>query len=265
MNVFRQELKFQFKTFLIWTISLSVLTLLSYNKVDLSNHQSIEMINSMLSEMPLQLQYLLGYHPELNLSRFSDYYLMIYPYIVLAFSFYAITLGAGVISREQLDLTSEFIYVKPMTRSRIIFSKFLANFLLIILASITHLLVVLLLYFKISKQIEQEIVLQLIHIMSLQTIIVIIFYFIGYGLNKFASFKNVHYASLFTLFGLFFFTKLVELTNAPLIGIISPFYVFDPYRNIYLKETSIFGIIVYFLVPFLTIYVTTKHFERCDL
>ena len=62
---------------------------------------------------------LLGFS-DLDLSKVSGYYGMLFIYLLLMATIHAAMLGATIIAKEERDKTSEFLFVKPVSRSKVI-------------------------------------------------------------------------------------------------------------------------------------------------
>jgi len=108
------------------------------NKYDAtsSNGQSL---NNLMLAMPKSLQAILG-SLSFDLSKLSGYYGLIFIYLALIATIHASMLGADIISMEERDKTSEFLFVKPVSRSKIITAKLSAAFLNVFILNIVTLI-----------------------------------------------------------------------------------------------------------------------------
>ena len=57
----------------------------------------------------------------------SGFYGIMFLYMAVMAAVHAVILGAGVIAEEERDKTSEFLYAKPVSRSRALTGKLLAG------------------------------------------------------------------------------------------------------------------------------------------
>ncbi|MRR11304.1 ABC transporter, partial [bacterium] len=57
----------------------------------------------------------------------SGFYGILFLYIAVMVAVHAVLLGSGLVSKEERDRTSEFLYAKPIARSRALTGKFLAG------------------------------------------------------------------------------------------------------------------------------------------
>ena len=60
----------------------------------------------------------------LNIGTLIGYYGILYLYFVLIAAIFSGLLGANIVSKEERDKTSEFLYTKPLSRNRILAEKF---------------------------------------------------------------------------------------------------------------------------------------------
>ncbi|MHB8126388.1 MAG: ABC transporter permease subunit [Desulfitobacteriaceae bacterium] len=126
MNIFVREIKAHRKSLIIWCISVFLMTASGMGKyaVYSTNGQSL---NILVAHMPKSLQAVLGFS-SFDLSKALGYYGVIFLYLLLMTTIHASILGANIISKEERDKTSEFLFVKPVSRKQIITSKLLAAF-----------------------------------------------------------------------------------------------------------------------------------------
>lgn len=124
MNVYLRELRASRRSLILWCAGMFLFILASMGKyaAGVASGQSFDAI---IGEMPPALQALFG-TSDLTFSKASGFYGMIYLYLLLLAAIHASMLGAVIISKEERDRTSEFLFVKPVTRTGVITSKLLA-------------------------------------------------------------------------------------------------------------------------------------------
>lgn len=96
-------------------------------------------ITSVLDMFPHSLQVLFGLN-GFDLSKASGAYGILFMYIVLMAVIHAVLLGTDLISKEERDKTSEFLFAKPVSRSSVVTSKLLAGLLNIFVLNIVTLI-----------------------------------------------------------------------------------------------------------------------------
>ena len=138
MNIFFREMKAHRKSLIIWCIGVILMVASGMGKyaVYSTNGQSM---NTIVAQMPKSLQAILGLS-SLDLSKAVGYYGVLFLYLVVMTTIHASMLGANIISKEERDKTSEFLFVKPVSRNKVITSKLLATLINISLINIITLI-----------------------------------------------------------------------------------------------------------------------------
>lgn len=127
MNIYLRELKSNLKSFLIWIGGILLLLLGGMGKYDAGSKMDSgsSAMNEMIQNIPQSMQRILGVG-VLDMGVIIDYYAVMYVYLSLMAAAYAVSLGSGIISKEERDRTSEFLMVKPITRVSVLLYKLLA-------------------------------------------------------------------------------------------------------------------------------------------
>jgi len=133
MNVFIMEMKANTKALIIWCIAMLFMVGSGMSKFDALS--STGQINDIMSKLPSALKAIFGLG-NFDLSKASGYYGLLFLYLVLMTTIHAAMLGANIISKEERDKTTEFLMVKPISRSKIITAKLLAASVNIIILNI---------------------------------------------------------------------------------------------------------------------------------
>ncbi|KUO74105.1 MAG: ABC transporter [Desulfosporosinus sp. BRH_c37] len=124
MNVFIREMKANRKALIIWSIGVFFMVASSMVKyAGLS--ASGQSMNDLLAQMPQSLKAIMGMG-TFDLSTATGYYGVIFFYLAMMATIHASMLGANIIAKEERDKTAEFLFVKPISRNKIITSKLLA-------------------------------------------------------------------------------------------------------------------------------------------
>ncbi|KGE19365.1 ABC transporter permease subunit [Paenibacillus wynnii] len=124
MNIYWKEMKTYRKSLIFWSIGILLMVVSGMSKyAGLSS--SGQSMNDLMADMPKALKAIMGIG-DLDLNTASGYYGLLYLYLLLMATIHAVMLGANIISKEERDKTSEFLFVKPVSRNSIITSKLLA-------------------------------------------------------------------------------------------------------------------------------------------
>lgn len=123
MNIFWREMKTFRKSMIFWSLGLIFLVASGMNKYQATAANG--QINDLMAEMPKSLQVIMG-AGALDLSKASGYFGILVLYFFLMATIHAAMLGATIIAKEERDKTSEFLFVKPLSRHQIITWKLLS-------------------------------------------------------------------------------------------------------------------------------------------
>lgn len=126
MNIFLREMKAHRKSLIIWCIFVLLMVVSGMGKY-MAYSASGQSINEIIRQMPKSVRLILGFG-SFDVSKASGFYGMLFFYLAIMATIHASMLGAAIISKEERDKTSEFLFVKPVSRSKIITAKLLAAF-----------------------------------------------------------------------------------------------------------------------------------------
>ena len=123
MNVYLRETRAGLKPVLFWCLGILLFIAASMQKYSAFSMDpaSLNILNQL--PQPLQDMFGVGY---LDFTKISGFYGMVYPFLTLMAAVHASMLGAVIISREERDGVSEFLYAKPASRLRILTAKCLS-------------------------------------------------------------------------------------------------------------------------------------------
>lgn len=122
--MFTRELKINYKSLLIWTLSLSVIYMLIFSIYpSLMNEESALAIKSMMESMPKEI--LAAFNMDIIgiESAYGWFKTEGLVFVNLIGSIYAATLGSTILLKEENDKTIEFLYAKPIPRHKIVSAK----------------------------------------------------------------------------------------------------------------------------------------------
>lgn len=126
MNIYIKELKFHRKSLILWSIGVILMLASGMTKYE-AYSSSGQSINTLMEGVPKSLKAVLGFS-DLDLTKASGYYGMLFIYLLLMATIHAVMLGANIIAKEERDKTSEFLFVKPVSRNKVITAKLLVAF-----------------------------------------------------------------------------------------------------------------------------------------
>lgn len=178
MNIFLREMKANRKSLIFWLAGLFFMVVGGMGKFG-GVKASGQSMNDLVEKIPRAIKTIMGIG-AFDLSTVGGYYGMLFIYLVLMATIHAAMLGANIISKEQNDRTSEFLFVKPISRSKIITWKLAAAIANILIFNITTgvLSIVMVNYYEKSGAITGDILKLLVGMLILQ----IMFLLIGTGI-----------------------------------------------------------------------------------
>jgi ABC-2 type transport system permease protein len=139
MNIFIREMRAHRKALIIWAFGIVFMVAAGMGKYEMYTANGGQNIKEIFSKLPKSLLTVLGMG-SLDVTTASGYFGMLYFYLLLMAVIHAVMFGADVISKEERDKTSEFLFVKPASRNRIITSKLLAALVNIVIFNIITLI-----------------------------------------------------------------------------------------------------------------------------
>lgn len=174
MNVFWREVKANRKSLILWCIGVIFMVVSGMGKYE-SLSSSGQSMNELMADMPKSLQVLTG-AGTFDLSKASGYYGMLYLYLLVMATIHAAILGANMISKEERDKTSEFLFVKPASRNKILTAKLLAAFVNILILNLITLFSSIFIVQKYSKgeEVNTDIVVLMAGMLILQLLYLMI-------------------------------------------------------------------------------------------
>ena len=133
MNVYRREMRSSLKSMIFWSLGVMLFLAASMQKYSALSLDPASL--NIMVQLPQALQEMFGVG-YLDFAKASGFYGMIYPYMVLMAAVHASMLGAVIVSKEERDHTSEFLYAKPAPRVSVLTAKALAALTAVVLLNL---------------------------------------------------------------------------------------------------------------------------------
>jgi len=175
MNIFVKELKSYRRSLIFWSIGVFLMVASGMAKYA-AYSSSGQSINDLIADLPKSLKAVMGFG-VVDLSKISGYYSLLYIYLLLMATIHAVMLGASIIAKEERDKTAEFLFVKPVSRTKIITAKLLAAFTNIVIFNLVTLISSITLiekYNSAGESVNGEIVLTQVGMFILQVLFLVI-------------------------------------------------------------------------------------------
>lgn len=227
MNIFLYEFTKQFKTLWVWSVQAIALLyiFMPFYQVLAADARTLDLF---MQYYPEELLQAFGMGGELSLATIVGYFAFAFTFVHLLLAVQGAFYGFQFLSVEERELTADFLYSKPIKRTVVIASKYSAYLCLLL---ITNAIV----WFASFSSIELfrgEVTYEIWPIVSfLFSIPVFQLVFFSFGFVATALTKKlpgIIGASVGIALVLYMLNALRRIIGGELLGIISPFYHFDP-------------------------------------
>jgi len=136
--MFKREMKFNFKNFVIWTsilIGLFLIVFLVYPSI--MNSGNMEQIDEMMTLFPPEI--LKAFNMDIASIDTAFGWLKTegFVFVLLITGIYSAILGSNILLKEENDKTIEYLNSVPVTRGKIVCSKILCGIIYIVLMIVT--------------------------------------------------------------------------------------------------------------------------------
>lgn len=227
MNILCFEFKKYLKTLWIWIGSINLL-LLMYMAFYPVLAQDAATLDLFLEHYPEELLKAFGMGGELSLATVAGFFAFSFAFVQLTLATQSAYYGFHFLSVEESELTADFLYSKPIARNRVIFLKYSAVLLTLLL---TNLGVwagsfLSLEWFRGDAGYELWPIISLLLTVPLFQLFFFSLGFLVTALTK--KMSGVIGAAVGVAFVLYILNALRRIVGGELLGIISPYYHFDP-------------------------------------
>ena len=124
VNIYFHEFRIRLRSVLIWSFALTLLTIFFFSIFPVFADQAV-LMNEMMGKFPQELRAAFGMD-NMDLSTVLGFYSFIFLFVQLCIAIQASNYGFGLVSIEENELTADFLLSKPVSRTQILTSKFLA-------------------------------------------------------------------------------------------------------------------------------------------
>lgn len=262
MNIFIRELRAHRKSLIIWCVAIFLMIISAMAKYS-AYTASGQSMNDLLSGIPKTIRAVLGMG-ELNMTTASGFYGMFYLYMLLMATIHSSMLGANIISKEERDKTSEFLMVKPVSRTHIVTSKLLASLFNIAVFNIVTLVLSIAIVGKYAN--GEEISGEICLMMTAMFILQLMFMAIGTGIAAASKRpKSAASIAMAVLLVSFIISSAISIYDKlDVLKYVTPFKYFEAEKLMKSGLDPVF-IVLSFLIIAAMIYVTYLFYKKKDL
>lgn len=223
MNIFKRELKANWKSLIIWSVCMYLLVLSGMAKY---TAYSTGAVSEIFSKMSYSLRALLGIG-SFDVTTASGFFAFLFAYIELTAAIHAVLLGSSIIAKEERDKITEFIMVKPVSRNTIITSKLLAALVNIVILNLVTLFssIACVAQYNKGKDISGEIATLILSMLIVQLIFLSLGALVAAFMKKPKTSGTV---ATSVMLGSVVIAKITDLTDRiNVINVLSPFKYFS--------------------------------------
>ena len=136
MNIYKHELKANYKTALIWIVTLCSLVAIFMAFFPMIKSE-MDVFLKMMDSFPPVMKAMMGIVVE-NINTSIGYYTFVFTYTLLFGAIQAMNLGVGIVSKEERERTADFLLTKPVSRVKILTSKLLSVLTIFVVTNIAY-------------------------------------------------------------------------------------------------------------------------------
>jgi ABC-2 type transport system permease protein len=227
VNIFLYELKALRKSIAIWVFSIASF-LVMYMAFFPAFSQNAVFLDAILENYPEEMLKAMGLSGNLPLSNVIGYFAFTFTFIQLMLAIQSSIYGFGILSAEERDMTADFLLTKPVSRSKIILSKFMAAFLalgfsngIVWVSSFLSIEI-----FRGDQSYERSNVM-----VVLSSIVLFQLFYLCVGMLISVLVKKIRSVISFSMalaFGTYIINAVRAIIEGEILGFITPFYYFDP-------------------------------------
>jgi len=124
MNIYKHEFKMSYKSVAIWSAAVAALIFL-FLSIFPAFAEDAELLNEALASFPKELLMAFGMS-GIDMASVLGFYGLAFGFVQVCLAIQAANYGFSILSVEERDLTADFLLAKPVGRTTILTSKFLA-------------------------------------------------------------------------------------------------------------------------------------------
>ena len=226
MNIFKHEFKMNFKSTIIWSLSIAVLIFV-FMSLFSTIAADADLMNEAIAQMPEELLMAFGMN-NVDFASVLGYFSFIFLFCQVCLAIQASNYGISLVSVEEREMTADFLLAKPIARNKILTNKLLA---VITNLTITNVVVwissfVFLNMFRDGREYETKTL-----VMILLTIVLFQLFFLSVGVVLSLLMKRVRSVtplSMALAFGMFVVNAFSGMLGDSKLELINPFKQCDP-------------------------------------
>lgn len=262
MNIIKRELKANLKSLIIWSISIIALILVWMSEFSaLADNKEIELL---MKSFPQALLNVLGIW-DTDFTTLGGFITVISVYLFLILGIHGALIGNSLISKEERDKTSEFLFTRPVSRIKVVKDKIIAG---IINLLVLNLVLILSILFSSISYIKLAGFYRFIFLFSIGMFLFQLIYFsLGMFLAAFMKrYKKSGNLSISVLMITYILSILINMTDKiDFLKCITPFEYFRASDILKQGKIQPLYLILSFIIITIFISGTFKYYKSRDL
>lgn len=224
MHIIKRELRANLKSLLIWSFVL--IALVTVMNQEFSAYYDNPEMAVLLDSMPEGMMKAFGFE-DANLTTTIGFVSLASFYFYLLLSVHAILLGSGILSKEERDKTAEFFMTLPVSREKIILTKYITAIIncLVLLAATVLTIIVTLQPYDLTKDFYSFMVLLTLALFMIQMIFLSVGFLLASLLKRY---KNSSKISAAIVMGMYILSIISSLSkHLDFFEYITPFKYYE--------------------------------------
>lgn len=264
LNVFKYEFKMMQKSLLVWSISILMILYVMMVFFPVFSHD-VALIDNMMANYPPELLKAFGMSSEMSLATVLGYFSFTFAMVQLALSVQAANYGFSILSIEEREFTADFLITKPVSRNQILFAKFITACVILTLTNVITWIgsFTAITWFRDGKPYESD---HLVYLLT--TIFFFQLFYLAIGMFLSVLMKRVRNVLTFSLsiaFGTYILNALRGIVGGTTLGLLSPFYYFEPSRILSQGHLDLPWVIGSFAASLIMLALTVKFYNKRDI
>jgi len=226
MNIYIYEIKAQFKSFIIWTVSLLLTMLVFMGGIYPTFQKSAVDLIKVVEGFPKQFTQVFGFQ-IFSMFSYSGYYSFAIGYIGLVAAIMAVIVSVSIFAREKRVKCLDFLITKPISRQKIFGVKLLACLTIIGATNVIYVVGNMIMFNRNNQNsdLAGRFILASLGIFFTQLVFLAIGLFLATFSKKIRSVSGLATAIGFIAFIL---SALVNIIDEEIVNFIAPLKYFDP-------------------------------------
>ena len=256
MNMFKREIKQKLISALIWSSAIIGIMVL-FMSVFSAFSSSSDVIDMVMENYPKELLQAFGMS-GVDLGSVVGYFTMSMLFMQITLAVQASIYGFSSLSEEERDRTADFLLTRPVTRTRVYFSKTLASIGALILTWVitwgsTFATIEL---FRAGKEYEPQVIIKMMSV-----IILFQLFFMAVGMLVSMLVKKIRSVLPYAMglsFGMYLISSMGSIIGEETLGYITPFKYFEP--NVLINEGKYDPLMIVICCAVIVISMTASYF-----